>query len=487
MIHFIEKVKAGLIFLCALLPSLLNAQQEEKPNLLVILTDQWRGQALGFEGREPVLTPVLDEFAGQSLVLQQAVANYPLCSPSRAMFLTGRYPFKNQVYSNVNSKSTPYNVELPADMTCWSDVLKAQGYSNGYIGKWHLDSPRKPYVNTSNNTDRETAWNEWTPPSRRHGFDYWYAYGTYDIHDHPMYWDTKAGRNDFHYVNEWGPIHETEKAIAFLKNEKGQYRGNGKPFSLVVSMNPPHSGYTSVPEKYYSLYKNIPIDSFLNAPDIPPAGTPMGDHYRKNIKYYYANITGVDEQIGRILKSLKENGLEENTIVVFMADHGNLLGRHQEVSKNIFYEESVRIPLIIHWKNKIQSCMDNRMLISMPDLFPTLLELMGMPEKIPVDVDGRSFASYFKTGAGKPADEQFLLGAVAASNKNSGFRALRTAEYKLVYQRKNKQLQTFLFDLKNDPFELQNIYTDKPHVVRAMLPRLQFWLDKTNDSFQLNP
>jgi arylsulfatase A-like enzyme len=141
----------------------ISAQSKigEKPNLLIIINDQWRGEAMGYEGREPVKTPNLDAFAKTSFVAKQMVANYPLCSPSRAMLFSGKYPLKNHVYSNVNSKGTPYNIELPKDMTCISDVLKASGYFNGYIGKWHLDAPYEPYVNTSNN-DKTVAWNECT-------------------------------------------------------------------------------------------------------------------------------------------------------------------------------------------------------------------------------------------------------------------------------------------------------------------------------------
>lgn len=129
--------------------------------------------------------------------------------------LTGQHPFKNKVFTNVHSRSAPFGVELPQEITCWSDRLKGNGYFNGYIGKWHLDSPHLPYIKTANNT-ASMAWNEWTPKDKRHGFDYWYAYGTYDSHLRPMYWDNDAQREEFHYVDHWGPEHEADKAIAFF-------------------------------------------------------------------------------------------------------------------------------------------------------------------------------------------------------------------------------------------------------------------------------
>lgn len=486
LIFEIQLTLTALLFL-QFASSTTSAQTKanQRPNLVVIIADQWRGDAIGFLGKEKVKTPHLDSFSKSCLTLTQMVANYPVCSPSRAMLFTGNYPVKTNVYSNVNSASAPYGIQLPTSMVCWSDILKTKGYSNGYIGKWHLDSPHKPYIPTSNNTEK-LAWNEWTPFERRHGFDYWYAYNTYDEHDHPMYWDTKAPRDSFHYVNQWGPEHETDKALEFFSNEKG-VRPAGAPFSLVVSMNPPHSVYQTVPEKYLSLYKNIPLDSLLTDPNIPPAGTQWGDFYRKFIKYYYANITGVDEQIGRLIEGLRKNKLLENTIVLITADHGNCLGKHDEESKNNIYEESLRIPFMIYWEGKILPGIDDKFLGSMPDVFPTLLELMGLKNAIPKDVEGKSYAAYFRNRSGPMPSEQFILGAVPSSNVqlNAGFRGLRTSRYKLAYQRKGNKVQGFLFDIKNDPFERNNLYSEDNKQVMQLRGRLLQWLQKTNDPFQL--
>lgn len=457
-------------------------QQKTKPNLLIILVDQYRGEALGLLGKEHTITPNLDEFAKNGFFSTQMIATYPVCSPSRAMLMSGTYPLRNHVYGNVNSQTAPFGVELPKDMVCWSDILKANGYSNGYIGKWHLDSPHEPYVPTYNN-EGGLAWNEWTTPDRRHGFDYWYAYGTYDKHTHPMYWDTKASRDSFHYVNEWGPQHEADKAISFLTNTGNEYRDDKKPFSLVVSMNPPHSDYREVPQKYVDLYKNVPLASLLNDPNIPPAGTKWGDRYRKDVKYYYACIAGVDEQVGRILKQLKQSKLDENTIVVFMADHGNCLGKHNEESKNNMYEESLRVPFIISWKGHIKPKMDTTLLINTPDIYPTLLDMMGLKAKTPTNIDGKSLAPYILDGKGKGYDEQFILGAMTPPNINSGFRGVRTARYKLAYVKKGKVAEPYLFDLKKDPFELNNIYSTNDSIVNRLLPSLKNWLAKTNDKF----
>lgn len=451
----------------------------EHPNLLIVLVDQWRGQALGFLKEEPVLTPHLDRFAGSARTFRQAVCNYALCSPSRASLMTGQYPMRNGVYGNVNSTNYEYHVELAQDALCWSDLTKKAGYDNGYIGKWHLDLPHKPYIPTSNNKGR-VAWNEWTPPERRHGFDYWYAYGTYDEHMKPMYWDTDASRDDFHYVNQWGPEHEADKAIAFLNKHKQAKR----PFALVVSMNPPHSVYKQVPAKYLALYQNTPLEELLAAPDIPEVGTPMGDAYRRDIRQYYAAISGVDEQFGRIMDALEADELDDNTVVVFLADHGNCLGRHNEISKNTFYEESVRIPFMIYWKGHIQAGIDRTQLLSMVDVYPTLLDLLGIDYQN-ASIAGHSFADILLDE--KPDNlvvkQQFLIGNVKGSDRASGFRGIRTARYKLVYERKDNKLNKYFFDLLSDPFELKNLYApDKPEVT-DLHEDLKNWLLQTNDPF----
>ena len=394
---------AALFFLSGYANGAVAANQDtqQRPNLVFVFADQMRGSAMGFLGEEPVVTPNLDRFAQQSIVFTEAASNYPVCSPYRAMLMTGRYPHRNGVISNCLSRTAPFGVELKKDAKCWSDVLKANDYSLGYIGKWHLEAPYKPYIDCANNRGAQ-AWNEWTPPDRRHGFEYWYAYNTYDFHMRPLYWGNNADRNGFHYVDQWGPAHEADLAIKFIEDRAGQYRQSGKPFALVVSMNPPHTPYSQHPERYLEPYSKMSDDELCQRPNIPPAGTRWGDHYRSQIRHYYAMITGVDEQFGRIVTALDKAGLAEDTIVVFTSDHGNCLGIHDHGTKNVPEDESMRIPLMMRYPGKLQPRKDD-LLISVPDLYPTLLDLMGLGEKLPPEVEGVSHARLLLTGAGNAA------------------------------------------------------------------------------------
>lgn len=469
------------IFLILLLSSCPQNNREAKDpvNLIILFPDQMRGQAMGFLNQEPVLTPHLDRFATESLVLTNVISNYPICSPTRASLMTGKYAQQHGVWSNCNSDSAPFGYELQETARCWSDILKDKGYSLGYIGKWHLDNPHEPYIDCKNN-EGDLKWNEWCPPSRRHGFDFWYAYGTYDYHDKPMYWSDTASRNAYFYVDQWGPEHETDLAIRYIKNEDKKYREQGKPFALMVSMNPPHMPYELVPDKYKEMYADMPLGILTQRPNIPPAGTEWGDYYRENIKNYYAMITGVDEQFGRILKSLEETGLKEHTIVLFTSDHGNCLGIHNKISKNFHYEESVRVPFLIRWPGKIPAGKDD-LLLSTPDIYPTLLGLMGFNMDIPEDVSGINYASLFLTGQGERPFSQLYMSAVPGRT-DMGRRGVRTRQYTLMISKGDEEVdQIELFDNRTDPYQLNNLSESRKDVVEGLRDELKIWLMKTHD------
>jgi arylsulfatase A-like enzyme len=451
------------------------------PNLLFVFPDQMRAQALGFMGEDPAITPNLDRFASEGVAFTQAVSNYPVCSPYRAMMLTGSYPHANGVLANCNTNGAEHGYELATDARCWSDVLHGNGYSLGYVGKWHLDSPRRPYVDTSNNTD-DFAWNEWTPPERRHGFDFWYAYGTYDNHDHPEYWTTEAPRSQRTRVDQWSPEHEADMAIRFIRNEGGGYRDPGKPWALVVSMNPPHMPYDRVPEQYLELYGDADSEDLINRGNVNLDEDTSGSRLaRRHMKNYLAQVTGVDDQFGRILAALEADGLEEDTIVVFTSDHGNCLGSHEEVSKNVHFEESMRVPFIIRWTGVIEPRHDD-LLLSTPDIFPTLLELMGLKAEIPQEVEGTSRASILVEGSGERPTSQLYL-HVPYGEPALGRRGARTHRYTLSVEKTTAGTASYvLHDNLEDPYQLENIADQNPELVQElMISELFPWLERTRD------
>lgn len=459
----------------------------EHPNLLVIMADQFRGDAFGFRGKEAVKTPNFDSFAKESVVFTQAVSGYPVSSPARGMFLSGAYPHNNGVITNCQSVSAAQDVELREDITCWSDILKAEGYNTAYIGKWHLDKPVKPYIDCYNNRG-EMAWNEWCPPERRHGFDYWVAYGTYDWHLKPMYWNTDGGRQDFYYVNKWGPEYEADLAINYLDSIKGSDR----PFAMMVSMNPPHTGYELVPDKYKEIYKGLNVDSIVSEmPHLRDAGKKYVNLFKKSLPDYYACISGVDEQFGRIIDALKKNGMFENTIVLFVSDHGDSMGMHENIGKNIFYEEAMRVPFIISWGDKLSPRIDNELLLSLEDFCPSVLSLMGFEDKIPSTVQTRNLSSQIKGSREDMPEYQLymLYSDVNETGKNPdcGARGIRNERYTYSVRFKDGVItEEFLFDRKNDPFQMNNISSsEKDMSVKFRKALAKLLLDAGDPSYSV--
>lgn len=455
---------------------------KKRPNLLFIMADQWRGRALGFLGAEPVKTPNLDRLAASGVVLNQAVSGYPVSSPARAMLMSGAYPQTNGVTGNCNSNTTPQNVELRADLTCWSDVLKAEGYATGYIGKWHLDKIEEPWIDCSNNRG-SIAWNEWCPPARRHGFDYWTAYGTYDRHLRPMYWDTDASRQEFYYVDKWGPEYEADLAIEFLRS-RAKIEA---PFALVVSMNPPHTGYELVPERYKELYRGLDVDSVAASwANAQLAESKMGQFLRRSLADYYACMSGVDDQVGRIMAALRATGELENTIVIFTSDHGDVMGVHNHVGKNIFYEEAMRIPMIISHVGTLAPRVDNDLLIAFEDLHPTMLSLMGLATRIPSTVQTLDLSAQLRgSRRNMPTSQLYIYwgeGRGGLLDAYNGSRGLRTARYTYCQRAKDgKVTEEFLFDRTVDPFELKNIASSSPLIVTRLRGELLSRLEKSGD------
>lgn len=469
------------------------------PNIVYVFPDQFRKTAMGFWQEEdfssvlgyvsdPVHTPNLDRFARESIVLSEAVSNFPLSSPHRGMLLSGRYPEQNGITLNCNSDRP--NSSLRDDITCLGDVFRQAGYNTGYIGKYHANhpTPNDPQRPGQYVEETDPVWDAYTPPEKRHGFEYWYSYGTFDVHKNPHYWDTEGKR---HEPREFSPRHEADKAIAYIQNKEGQRDGR-KPFLLVVSMNPPHSPYSSpedVMEEDFRLYKDIPLDSLLNRPNVN-----RSFDKRKNAPYYFANVTAVDREFGRILQALKEEGLDKNTIVVFTSDHGETMCSHLEDPKNSPYAESFDVPFLIRYPDKLRTRTD-KLLMGSPDIMPTLIGLAGFPERIPSGVQGTDFSPYLLS----PEENRKLCPSAALYIRNTNgekaadgkvysyhpaMRGVKTERYTFAVERnrKGEEIRTFLFDNREDPYQLHNIPGDSlPEVLASLRQELNACLRKAGE------
>ena len=437
--------------------------KQEKPNLLFIFPDQLRNASIGISNQDPVMTPNIDALANEGIIFSNAISSFPLCSPYRGMLMTGKLPYNNKVLSNSNSLRYQYDNSWQKSDVSFSDVLVENGYDAGYVGKLHLMS--SPPIPGSDSI----IWDAYTPKELRHGFNFWYAYGTFDMHNKPHYWINDAKENEVTYVNEWSPKHEADVIIDYLKNPSEKTRSKKKPFALFWSVNPPHPPYQYVPEEYSKLYKDKSLDELLvrlnvdlttDAKDLAfhNGATRKQTNLAKNhVRDYFAMVTGVDDQIGRVLKTLKEEGLDKNTIVVITSDHGEMMGSHGLMSKNVWYEEAMNVPFIIRWPEQIKGGQKSDLLISPTDIMPTILNMLGTTKGIPSNLDGQDLSSNILKNKGtEPTSVMYYF--IEAGQPASGHRGIRTSRYTYVItlDKKNEE-RIMMYDNKEDPYQKTNM------------------------------
>lgn len=458
----------------------------KKPNLLFLFADQWRRNAIGFMNKEKVMTPNLDQFSKTAKVFNNAYSTCPLCSPSRATILTGKYPISHGVITNC--KPGLDNVFLKESENTIGDVLKKEGYSTGYIGKWHLDDPEAQNGNIPKSGAKD--WDAFTPPGpKRHGFDFWYSYGADDNHFTPHYWMDSPEQIK---VNKWSVEHETDVAIDFISKNKEDN------FALFVSWNPPHTPLDQIPDKYVKLYdnlevdirKNVKLDSLIDHPKTIEPFSFTEEKYIDMVKRYYAAITGVDENFQRIITYLKENNLFDNTIIVVTADHGEMLCSHGLWSKHVWYDESVSVPFIVSYGDKITYGFTDTVLSGV-DIMPTLLSMLNI--NIPDSVEGRDLSETIFTNEYIENDaitmcytgNQKVIKDLKAQGKNPlayGWRSIISKDNTYVYFKNYNGEgipEQLLYHNKKDEYQLSpEIITEEENLFKG---KLATWAKKFKD------
>lgn len=491
------KINGAFLSLAGLaLGACSGVQKSEHPNVIYIFPDQYRNSSLGFWGEEPyasavnwsgdpVLTPNLNRFAAESVVLTDAVSTCPVSSPHRGMLLSGMYPERNGVILNCMAERPESS--LREDAECIGDVFKSAGYSCAYIGKLHVDFPTEnnPQAPGTYVSDRRPEWDAYTPKERRHGFDFWYSYGTFDEHKNPHYWDSEGERHD---PKEWSVKHETDVAISFIREH--QRSNPDSPFMMMLAYNPPHSPYQSLDdcmEEDFRLYEDKSLEELYvreNA-DLEMAKA-------KSIRYYFANVTGIDREFGRLMALLEELDLKDNTIVVFASDHGETMCSHSlQDPKNTIYRESFNIPFVVRYPNHLTPRTDST-LLSSADIMPTLLSLAGLEKRIPKTVEGYDLSAALRgdEGAFRPESALYmrnLNGVKGEDGMVRGFfgeaRGLKTQRYtfEVDITRDGELKSMLLFDDYSDPYQLNSLHDKDEQLLGEMLRALGKKLRETND------
>tara|TARA_R110001592_G_scaffold363328_1_gene684148 strand:+ start:9337 stop:10680 length:1344 start_codon:yes stop_codon:yes gene_type:complete len=435
----------NFVKICIFLISFTLISQNKRPNVLLITTDQHTVSALSAMGNSDISTPNIDRIANRGTIFNKAYVTFPLCSPSRASMFTGKMPHELGIYSNLQAK-----IDKNDFKTGLGQIMSDNGYDCVYGGKWHV-----PEIDIPNNIG-------------------------------------------FKNIADSGDEGLAEKCIEYLNNAPK------KPFFMVASFVNPHDicEYArnqrlpngEIDEIPVHDCPNLPINHAIGAYEseiirleqkleskVYPTANYSDDDWRKYISAYYRLIEKVDFEIGKILNALDKNGLDNNTIVIFTADHGDGMSAHHWNQKTVLFEESVHVPLIVRNPfNKKPQERSNELVSVGLDIMPTILSIANTENSS--DLLGHSIMPLTikeKSNHDFVVVETMFDGANSLQTKG---RALITKKFKYVIYEQGKNREQ-LFDLEKDPFEITNLATNARHKKQlvSMRKKLYDWCIKTND------
>ncbi|MGM7723570.1 sulfatase-like hydrolase/transferase [Metabacillus sp. Hm71] len=455
----------------------------KQPNILFILTDQHRVDTLKAYGGEICKTPNIDLLTEESVVFNGAYASCPVCTPARASLQTGLYPHNHEMRNNTYEPGCRFN-ELPNSTELLSNKLKKQHYSLGYTGKWHLGSGPTEVGYEGDDFPGHGAG----------GHDYVQYHDYLKEHGKEVKLENKITG---HYKGHWAAevVSPVETTVEYFLTDRAihyidQFRQKANPFYFQLNFWGPHEPYIA-PTKYLDLYRDIEIEPWPNFYDkstnkpaihnVKRAGTTEWKKFEPYIKHYYANVSLIDEQIGRLLNYLKEHGLYEDTIIIFSADHGESLGIHGGLcDKNFFmYEETCRIPLIVKPAKKLEQTRYEDRFVGTCDIYSSILDWAGVPEE-EINSDGRSFVPLVNNENVSNWPDHVVTEGNGLAEILYTQRMIRHGHMKYVF---NCGDTDELYDLQNDPYELINeienlAYKDTLQSLRELLAD---WMEKHND------
>jgi len=407
------------------------------PNIVVILTDDQGIWAMGCSGNSEIRTPNLDRLAATGMRFTDFFCASPVCSPARASLLTGRIPSQHGVHDWIregNSKENP--IDYLEGQLAYTELLASRGYTCGLSGKWHLGNSARP----------------------QKGFSHWYAHerGGGPYYNAPMYREGEL-------VPDPGYVTDliTDDALDYVD---GCARGDG-PFYLSVHYTAPHSPWIdNHPKDIVDSYDDCPFESCPVEPEHPwflRNSVPIGvrENRPENLKGYFAAVTAMDANVGRILDRLETLGIREDTLVFFTSDNGYNCGHHGVWGKGNgtfplnMYDTSVKVPTIISHPGSIPEGVTTDVLLSHYDFMPTLLEYLGIENPEADALPGTSFLPLLKGREMKEREN------VVVYDEYGPVRMIRSKEWKYVHRYPYGPHE--LYNLRDDPDERNNLIDDE--------------------------
>ncbi|QPC84967.1 sulfatase-like hydrolase/transferase [Phototrophicus methaneseepsis] len=469
-----------------------------QPNILIFMTDQERGDVVLPES--PCITPNAARLAQEGVTFREAYCPTAHCCPSRATFMTGLYPSKHGIFNNV-STPTAINTGLAEGVITFSEVLRDGGYHLAFSGKWHVTNEENPSdrgweelvvtAGAGSYMHRSTA--DWQAlkqadedHQRKHGEVIRPGWGNYQLFD--SYESTgEKGYED----------HSDYPAIAAACEALPRLASSDQPWVLYVGPLGPHDPFI-VPKQFVDMYDlddiELPASYHDTLKDKPAIYQRMRQQYwnqltetevRDALRHYYAYCTMEDAMFGEVLDALEASGQADNTLVIFMSDHGEYCGAHGLYMKGVpAFKEAYNVPVIMRGPQLIQNPgRDVDHFISLADFAPTFIELAGQP--IPDATTGHSLVPFLQDDA--PSDWRD-----AHYTQFNGVelyytqRAVTTKEYKYVY---NGFDFDELYDLKNDPLEMNNLATDTAYdeIKHELVQKMWRFAAEEKDDRLFNP
>ena len=468
-VHDVTVTGPALATLLILLFATTVEAEGTGPNILFIVVDNQPASILGAYGNPDVKTPNIDQLANEGMRFTRAFAVHGMCSPTRATLLTGLLPSHHGVQDWLDDEEMG---DWPGDWNAIREyrtlpyALKNRGYQTSLIGKWHLGQPRPP--------------DEW--------FDYWVTFNLGHTID---FWNNEINDNSNKYKIEGQHSVDffTDKAVDYLQTYDHQ-----EPFFLMVTyngpyMNPP-TNLGPARNRHYADYKDNEFPSFprnrINETILEEIPYPDAEEWYLNLARMHndqatmANAasqnTMVDDGVGRLLKVLRDNGLSENTLVIYTSDQGNFFGQHGLWGHTDFsfpaslYETAMNIPLIVHYPGVVENGQVSDLFIGQYDLMPTILDMAGSDVEI-ANSPGRSFAEYLRGNELESWPDAVYLDQEAT-------RAIRTNQY-AYWKRLKGTGEHELYDMQTDPGQEDNLYgnPDYDEVVTQLDSRLSQFFD----------
>lgn len=479
----------------------------KNPNVLLIITDQQRTETLGFMGKTPCRTPNMDRLAREGISFDRAICASPLCLPSRASIFTGKYPHQIDMMRNSDKLQEPLVL---------TDRLRLQGYYTAYAGKWHLEPVPQPKA--FQGREKELGLDEvhgkieakvdsrvidrWFDAANGQGS---YAYSLWceeigipdswpvsdpDVRTHRIPSMTipktkRQGISPDQTYDAW----VTEIALKYLRE-----RPKEKPFFLVTGYFGPHPPFL-IPEPYYNMYSPDVVPEPENFG--PQANKPQAnatsyyhqlykDHgedwekWKKSMAVYWGYCTMLDDLVGKLLLELEDQKIIDETLVIFISDHGELLGSHGLWQKMMPYEEALRVPMLMRLPGTINPGIRSQANVSLIDIAPTILSIVG--EKAPLDMLGRDLSPSFEDGVEFQVDPYRFSEHKPLGDWHQAveWRLVTDNRFKYVW---NQRDLDELYDLEADPSECHNLINNQAYFkdLERLQDRLFEWMVETQD------